>query len=81
MTTTVPDPPPPLALPRRLIDANPALLAVEKQGGIIAAPPIDGWDWLRPTVIAGRRYDWWQHTDGRLRLAPSLLDALEGGHL
>lgn len=64
-------------LPRRLIDTSLELQLLETEGVVAATDTIDGWDWLRPTVIAGRRYDWWQHVDGRLRLAPSVIDALE----
>jgi hypothetical protein len=67
-----------LTLPRRLIDTLPDHEKLLTAGLVAVAPDIDGWSWLRPTVIAGKRYDWWQHETGHLRLAPSLLDALEG---
>jgi hypothetical protein len=60
-------------LPQALIDTLP----VEARQHFDPAPDIDGWRWSAPTVIAGKRYDWWQHVDGRMRLAPSLLEELE----
>ncbi len=68
---------PPLPLPRRLIDSIDGGNALLVAGVFSIAHPIDGWDWLRPTVIAGKRYDWWVHHDGRHRLAPSLLESLQ----
>jgi hypothetical protein len=67
----------PLVLPRRLIEQIPGGAALVIQGRVTVAPKIDGWEWWLPTVIAGKRYDWWQHTtSGRMRLAPSALDAM-----
>lgn len=67
----------PLLLPRALIDTLPNHAEMESAGVIAEAPSIDGWSWLRPTVLAGKPYDWWAHRDGRLRIAPSLLAELE----
>lgn len=67
----------PLLLPRRLIDDLPNAEGLLAAGLIAQAPDIGEWSWLRPTVLAGKSYDWWQHRDGRLKIAPSLLSTLE----